>query len=155
MIGPDAIVLIVEVNRLPVLTLTAPSESRTSQRLMRSKSTNPSSVTFSGPVSYTLNAPCVPSGAKNGGVRRGVKKLGTPNVIAAVALRELRKGRKGLKNARGVMGAIDETRFQNSRNRSTRRSDGLPAISAALMSAFGGVKRTSLRHSEISAYDPK
>ena len=80
----------------------------------------------------------MPGGWNGAAGTRGEKKPATPNSIAIVALvsltvlRARRSKRRRSGERRGANGN-DETRSQNSRSRSTRRSGGLPAISAALI----------------------
>ncbi len=64
---------------------------------------------------------------------RGEKNPGTPNMKALAVLIWSSIGRIESIDAGGMNGSCAETRCQNSRRRSTRRSGGLPAISAALM----------------------
>lgn len=98
----------------------------------------------------------LPSEAMNGGGMRGTKKPGTPKVTADAALRKLNSGRMGSSDASGMNDACADMRSQNSRSRSTPRSGGLPAISAALIAPIdtsaiqSGASPTSVR----PAYTP-
>ena len=64
---------------------------------------------------------------------RGWKNPGTPKVALADAERKLNARRSGSKAAGATSGTPDDTRSQNSRRRASRRSGGLPAMSAALI----------------------
>lgn len=64
---------------------------------------------------------------------RGLKKPGTPYNTEVVELNWFKVGRTEFNHDGGINGACSETRFQNSRSRSTLRLGGLPAISAALI----------------------
>ena len=58
---------------------------------------------------------------------RGTKNPEMPNVATLKTLKRSSSGRSESSRAGGVSGAYDDTRSQNSRRRSTRRSGGLPA----------------------------
>jgi hypothetical protein len=57
-------------------------------------------------------------------------------VVADIAAMKLTVGRSGSSQAGKGGPTFTEIRRQNSRSRSTRRSGGLPAISAALMASI-------------------
>ena len=75
----------------------------------------------------------VPSGAKNGDSGRGLKKPGTPNVIAEAVLRLFIIGRIDSNPTGSAGGEYFETRSQKSLKRWTRSCAELPVISAALI----------------------
>src|SRR5438874_2377246 len=76
----------------------------------------------------------LPSGVnKGGGGTRGLKKPGAPYITEADELNRFSADRIGSNHGGGINGAWLETRSQNSRNRSTLRSGGLPTINAALI----------------------
>jgi len=75
----------------------------------------------------------LPSGAMNGGGIRGTKNPGTPSVTADAALTKFKIGRIGSMYSGGMNGVRADTRSQNSRKRSMRRSGAWPAINAALI----------------------
>ena len=64
---------------------------------------------------------------------RGEKKPGMPKNIADAAAMRFIIGRAKSNPAGSTNGVRDDTRSQNARRRSTRRSGGLPAISAELI----------------------
>ena len=64
---------------------------------------------------------------------RGAKKPWMPKKIAEAAAIRFIIGRAASIAAGSTIGDCADTRSQNSRRRSTRRSGALPAISAALM----------------------
>src|SRR5258708_23034145 len=93
-----------------------------------------------------LSAPGVASGANRAGGIRGEKNPGTPKLAAAKALNRFSPARSGVSCAGGFHDSPDDTRFQNSRSRSTLFSTGLPAISAPLMAPIDTPATQSRAH---------
>ncbi len=75
----------------------------------------------------------MPHGCSQADGTRGRKKPGTPEARLASALHSLKKPRTTSPSSSGLAGTPSVTSSQNARRRSTRRSGGLPAISAPLM----------------------
>lgn len=112
--------------------LTAPTLSRVSHALIRSKSISSASVCRKG-WCRSSSAPGGAGRVERGGGKRGAKKPGTPTVAPKAALQALNTSRACSPGNHGETVMPDDTLSQNALSRSTRRPGGFPAMSAALI----------------------